>query len=364
MKIPFISWDSPRSLTGTDDSRSETGCERDGRRSIPADRPRDDNPRRFPNRDRTAGGRNRARATGARVPRVDVGRREFGRLLTSVVAFGTVATGTVALGSTPTLAVETTWTANGTSIETESGEITSIFFGDAADTDGDELVVEFEGLADSGRTLELAVRLKGADDGDADGWGGSPETDWETMATETHTLDDHHGVLTFTWEEAFGEDLPVDVTAHSEIAIDDFEADELGDERVRGLDLELSATIQEESLERTRQDSAEITVVHFAYPPTIDDVTTDTRPGRGNIGIEVDYAVSSGSADLSMIEIELFDDEGEFVDEETIDVEGETEADGFERFEGLEDGAEYEVVLTVVDQIGESATDRTFQAAG
>ncbi|MFP9191189.1 CARDB domain-containing protein [Natrialbaceae archaeon A-CW1-1] len=101
-------------------------------------------------------------------------------------------------------------------------------------------------------------------------------------------------------------------------------------------------------------------------PPSIDVFDTDTPhpPGSTGTGIDVEWEVSAGSADLDAVEIEIFDNEGNFVDGETVDDINDQEGEGSNRFVGLEDGEEYEVVLTVTDVDGETTSQSRDEIAG
>lgn len=291
-------------------------------------------------------------------------RREFARAGLSAIGLVGVGGAAVLVSSRPGRAVTAAeWVVNGASIETASGSITAVTFGDADGVADDAVVVQYEGLNEPGRDLVLEVRVRGVDDGDPAGWTGGASTGWETLAAHTHTLPATNGTLNLSWEDAFEDDHPIDVTDHNGIDVGDFEVLAGEEERVRTLDVELFASIPGESISHSQTNQADVTVTATNDPPSIDQFETSQRPG-GPAGIDVEWAVSAGDADLQDVVIQVYDGD-DVVEESTDDVSGEQEADGDERFDDeLEDGVEYEVVLTVTAEDGLSTSESQTQVAG
>lgn len=115
-------------------------------------------------------------------------------------------------------------------------------------------------------------------------------------------------------------------------------------------------------------DSIDIEIIELTDDPgpTITQFDTDSidGSGAGNSGIEVDWAVEAGDADLDEVEIEIMDD-GTVVEDEVIPVGGQS-ADGTEEITSpaLESGKVYDVRLTVTDADNRSESDTKIQEAG
>jgi len=109
-------------------------------------------------------------------------------------------------------------------------------------------------------------------------------------------------------------------------------------------------------------DSTPVKVNTTVAPPNIDRFDTAQRPG-GKSGIDVNWNVSAGAAELDTVEIEVYDQNGVLTGGSMTNVSGAS-ASGSERFEPLADGKDHEVVLTVTDVDGESKTQSKTQTAG
>jgi subtilisin len=109
-------------------------------------------------------------------------------------------------------------------------------------------------------------------------------------------------------------------------------------------------------------DSTPVKVNTTVAPPSIDVFNTAQRPGSKS-GIDVNWEVSAGAAELDTVEIEVYDQNGVLTGGSITNVSG-TSASGSERFEPLADGRDHEVVLTVTDVDGESETQSKTQTAG
>ena len=114
---------------------------------------------------------------------------------------------------------------------------------------------------------------------------------------------------------------------------------------------------------RDTDDSTPVQVdVPPANLPNIDRFDTDTIKGKPK-GVDVDWEVSAGDADLDTVEIEVYDHNGVLTGGSTTDVSG-TSASGSEQFEPLAKNKDHDIVLTVTDVNGESRTQTKTQRAG
>ncbi|AHG02245.1 hypothetical protein HALLA_20300 (plasmid) [Halostagnicola larsenii XH-48] len=169
----------------------------------------------------------------------------------------------------------------------------SITFGDPDGIDDSEtldeedngLVVEWGGF-DAGTTgADFTIFIAGTSGGDGGSWtGGGETTASEALATGSETLTGTNGSATFTWTDVFGEPQPVDVTAHTEIALSDFEADTNNATTVRELEVTIEVVVpDEDELTATATTTATITVNN-------QDVTIEFG-GQGTFEIESDEEV-------------------------------------------------------------------------
>lgn len=174
-------------------------------------------------------------------------RRRFNQGV-ALAVIGSIAGSGISLhGSTPVLAVDDlSWVANGATIASADGEISEVVFGDAEGEDDDAIQVSYEGWDEVPVTAVFEIRVRGTDEGDGAWSGGSDETGWELLASDSIEIGQTTGETTYLWDEIFGEPTPVDVTDHSEITLDDFEAPEGGTTTEQVLEIEVRVSLPDE----------------------------------------------------------------------------------------------------------------------
>lgn len=166
------------------------------------------------------------------------------------------------------------WTARGTAVEVDHGDVESLYFGD--DANDDWLGVTWTGFNQDTTDLEFQIQLRGLEDGDV--WSGEADAnEFEILATGVVSVTGTSGDREFSWTDVFGEPLPVNVDDHAGIDVtEDFSIQDDGDcPRVRELEVRLYVDVIEEDLTEMVDDTSEISVTsHTGNCPGFEIVVT------------------------------------------------------------------------------------------
>ncbi|RZH66397.1 fibronectin type III domain-containing protein [Natrinema altunense] len=155
-----------------------------------------------------------------------------------------------------------------------------------------------------------------------------------------------------TWHETGGETLSTSGT---------FDASLTG--LASGTDYEYRTVVRADGVTETGA-TATLTTDAATHEPTVDALSgSDDSSPNPHADLAVDWQVSDADGDLSSVAVTIRDGNGRVVASETASVAGES-ADG-SLTETVKHGAgtEYDVALTVTDETGATATDRTTIAA-
>ena len=151
------------------------------------------------------------------------------------------------------------WTARGTAVEDQHGEVESFYFGD--DADDDWIGITWTGFNQETTELAIQIQLRGLEDGDE--WTGEANAnEFEILATGVVTVTGTSGENKFSWTDIFGEPLPVNVDDHNGIHVtEDFSVQDNGPcPRSRELEVRLYVDVVEEDLTEMVDDTSEIFV--------------------------------------------------------------------------------------------------------
>ncbi len=155
-----------------------------------------------------------------------------------------------------------------------------------------------------------------------------------------------------TWHETGGETLSASGT---------FDASLTG--LASGTDYEYRTVVRADGVTETGA-TATLTTDAATHEPTVDALSgSDDSSPNPHADLAVDWQVSDADGDLSSVAVTVRDGNGRVVASETASVAGKS-ADG-SLTETVKHGAgtEYDVALTVTDEAGATATDRTTIAA-
>ncbi|WP_157231444.1 hypothetical protein [Halostagnicola larsenii] len=195
--------------------------------------------------------------------KIQLTRREFKRWVARICAGGLASVGLIVPNSRSALALsEVEWAVNDAAITSDNGEISELTFGDAEHEDADEIRVTYEGVNRLPADITFEIRLKGTADGAGSWSGGADETDWEVLATGSTAVNQASSEAVYSWEELFGDPRPVDVTDHSEIELEDFEAPTGGTTTEQVLAVEIEGMIPEADISATATATATISVTN------------------------------------------------------------------------------------------------------
>lgn len=180
----------------------------------------------------------------------------------SVIRLGSLA-GVAAAGGMGTLAFGTGGAraevsgagleAETASVSSDDGTITDVSLGDERDGDGEGINFTWEGFDQSTvtvtYTLEAHLTGNGGDDTTTES-----STDFEEMLSSTNDVNNTSGSVSLDWADALGASTVSLTDTHTQIGTGDFESTTDGGQRVRELEVRLTANADHDNGDVTVED--------------------------------------------------------------------------------------------------------------